>query len=317
MELQKHDATDFIFGHANVEYVEDECCPTWDRVINDIFDGDDALADYVRTLFGYAISGTTELEVFPVCYGGGCNGKSTIVQTLIRIMGDYSALLPSEIFDAKQTQHPTYVAKLKGARVAFVAELESDLHLSESMVKKITSQDAIEARRMREDPWMFTPSHTTLLCTNHKPVVKGTDNGIWRRLKLIPFTVDLSGKEDTTIPSKLAQEHSGILNWVLKGYAKYRKEGLVDCEAVLEATAEYRKSEDVFGSMFEELFEVSDKDLPTQQAFFSYQHAGGRLGRYKFNQAMGDHGYFKTKKQENGKRSWVFEGLTLNREDAS
>jgi putative DNA primase/helicase len=314
MELQKHNANDFIFGNADVEYVEDQCCPTWDRVINDIFDGDKDLSDYVQTLFGYAISGTTELEVFPVAYGGGCNGKSTIVQTLERIMGDYSTHLPSEIFDAKQTQHPTYVAKLKGARVAIVAELESDLHLSESMVKKITSQDAIEARRMREDPWTFTPSHTTLLCTNHKPVVKGTDNGIWRRLKLIPFTVDLTEVVDPTIPGKLDQEFSGILNWILSGYVRYKSEGLKDCKAVSDATAEYRKSEDVFGSMFEELFEKSDCDTKTQDAFSSYQRAGGRLGRYKFNSQMEEHGHPKTKKQISGERFWVFEGIQLAKE---
>lgn len=314
MELQEHNAADHIIGHCNVEYVKDKPCPTWERVIDDIFAGDKELIWYVQRLLGYCISGTTELEIFPVAYGDGSNGKSTVVQTVAHLLGDYAVAIPSEIFNAKMDKHPTYLARLKGARLAAVAELESDVQLSESVVKKITSQDKIEARRMREDPWEFAPSHTTLLCTNHKPKIKGSDAGIWRRIKLIPFTVCLQGREDHSIPTKLKTELSGILNWLLEGYRGYKAEGLTDCGAVNEATQEYRYGEDDF-QMFLDDF-TSDKVsgfFGLAEGYEAYQRQGGRKSKKNFAAEMERCGHKKIRKSISGQRFLGFEGLVLNR----
>jgi putative DNA primase/helicase len=311
-ELQPHDPADLIMGFCNTDYIEDAKCPVWIKVLNDIFNKDKDLINYVQKLLGYAISGTTELEIFPVAYGGGCNGKSTVVQTLARLLGSYAVHLPSEMFNAKMELHPTYFAALKGARLAAVAELESNIELSESTVKKITSQDRIEARRMREDPWMFDPTHTTLLCTNHKPKVKGSDEGIWRRLKLIPFTVDLTDFKDTTVPERLIGEYAGILNWLVEGHTLYKQEGLEDCEAVLLATKEYRENEDTFQIFLEEMVETDHGgSVGVSESFIAYTRQGGRLGKKNFISEMERCGHMRSRKRVGDSRPFVFTGIKL------
>ena len=128
--------------------------------------------------------------------------------------------------------------------MALMAELEANISLAEATVKKICSQDMIQGHRMRRDPISFRPTHLSMLASNHKPDCRGTDNGIWRRLVLVPFTVNLEEKKDVTIPQQLVSEYGGILGWLLKGYKDFAENGLGTCKAVEQATLEYRDDED-------------------------------------------------------------------------
>jgi len=261
---------------------------------------------------GYSISGDTSDPVFNVFFGFGANGKSTIVGAISDLLGEYARNLPSELFDKQKELHPTYLASLRGARLAVVAEMESDVQLAEATVKKVTSTDMIEARRMREDPWSFRPTHTSILCTNHLPNVKGSDRGIWRRLKCVPFTVDLTDRKDATIPARLVEEYAGIANWLIEGHRQYKKHGIGTCEAVEEATASYREGEDEFRRIFEDLFCKSENAfLPVVDALQTYAANGGRLGRKKFVAEMGRLGWVAKRHRINGSQIHSFKNLRL------
>lgn len=313
-EFRGHDPKDYIFHRTETNYVEGQQAPLWDKVVDDIFAGDVELISYVRRVLGLSVSGDCSDPIFNVFYGDGANGKSTIVGTVGDMLGEYSCHLPSELFDRNQSLHPTYQASLYGARLAVVAEMESDITLSEATVKKLTSMDKIEARKMRQDPWHFTPTHTSILCTNHLPQIKGSDLGVWRRIKLVPFVVNLTAVKDVTIPERLKAEYSGIANWLIQGYREYKvKGGVGSCKAVDEATEEYRNDEDEFARVFEDLFEEApDAVLTVVDAHQSYVSSGGRLGRKKFCSEMARLGYDNRRVSVSGSRPRGFVGIKLS-----
>ena len=310
-KFKGHSPNDFCFSQCSTNYVEGAKSETWEKVIDDIFSGDRELISYVRRVLGCALGGDTSDPHFNIFYGDGCNGKSTIVQCIADLLGDYSKHLPSDLFDAKKELHPTYLASLHGARLAVISEMEADVSFSEAMIKKVTSQDTIEARRMREDVWSFTPTHTSILCTNHKPVVKGQDVGVWRRLKLVPFLVDLTDKKDITIPNRLRTELAGVANWLLQGNREGRAEGIGSCKAVDDATEEYREAEDEFSRVFMDLFDKKIGAVVTvEDAFSAYASAGHRLGRKKFIKEMKRVGYDHERHSVSGRRMNCFLGIT-------
>jgi len=313
-EFRGHDPKDYIFHRTETNYVEGQQAPLWDKVVNDIFAGDVELISYVRRVLGLSVSGDCSDPIFNVFYGDGANGKSTIVGTVGDMLGEYSCHLPSEMFDKNRDLHPTYTASLYGARLAVVAEMESDVSLSEATVKKLTSMDKIEARKMRQDPWHFTPTHTSILCTNHLPQIKGSDLGVWRRIKLVPFEVNLTAVKDVTIPERLKAEYSGIANWLIEGYREYKAMGEVgSCEAVDTATEEYRNDEDEFARVFEDLFEKCEGAIVTVvDAHQSYVSSGGRLGRKKFCSEMARMGYENRRVSVSGSRPRGFVGIKLS-----
>jgi putative DNA primase/helicase len=161
--------------------------------------------------------------------------------------------MPDLLMAKKNDGHPTDRADLFGKRLVVAIETEAGRRLSETMVKQLTGGDRIRARRMCEDPWEFSPTHTVVMATNHKPVIRGTDNGIWRRLKLIPFTVALDDEHaDQAMPEKLRGEGPGILAWFVRGCLAWQEIGLSAPSEVTEATAEYRRDEDIIGAFLEE-----------------------------------------------------------------
>ncbi len=194
-------------------------------------------------------------------HGYGCNGKSTVIETIAALFGDYSAVTTSDLLDAKKGLHPTYVAAIVGKRFVLVDEMAEDIILNEAQVKKLASTDTMTARVMRGDPFQFKPSHMPWLSTNHIPSVNGNDDGIWRRIRLIPFTVSLKGRQDTTIKDRLMAELPGILLWCLEGLKDYyANQGFIEPEVVRLATTDYRETEDEFGSFWENNLEPTNDE---------------------------------------------------------
>ena len=191
---------------------------------------DDAeLIGFVRRLAGYWLTGSVRDHVLPVFHGTGANGKSVFLGTLLAMLGpDYACKSPASLLLANAAeQHPTGLADLHGKRLVACIEADAGRRLNEALVKELTGGDSIRARRMREDFWEFAPSHKLVLATNHRPAVRGTDNGIWRRLRIVPFGVTIpTQQQDTELPDKLAVELSGILNWALLGCAEWLADGL-------------------------------------------------------------------------------------------
>jgi putative DNA primase/helicase len=219
------------------------------------------LRAFVRRLVGYCLTGSTQEHVLPFLYGIGSNGKSTFLNVVLALLGvDYAIKAPTDLLLAKKNEtHPTELADLFGKRFVACIEAEDGRRLAESLVKELTGGDRIRARHMREDFWEFSATHKIWLAANHKPQVRGTDHGIWRRIKLIPFTVIIpDDQQDKELLNKLLAELPGILNWALAGCLEWQQAGLGEPPAVKAATADYRNEMDVLGDFIADRCIIGD-----------------------------------------------------------
>lgn len=253
-KLRPHDPADFLSKQSPVVFDAAAACPRWLEFLHGVTCKRAELADYLRRLAGYSLVGVTSEHILAFLYGDGANGKSTFTETVMAMMGkDYAMRSAPELLMEKGDAHPTERADLHGKRLVTTNEIGAGRSLNEALVKDLTGGDKIRARRMREDFWEFTATHTVWMAGNHKPRIKGTDNGIWRRLKLIPFDRKFSEEEqDKSLPAKLLAELPGILNWALQGCLEWQKSGLGEPEAVTKATAAYRDEQDVIGAFLAE-----------------------------------------------------------------
>ncbi len=255
-ELREHRRDDYITQICDVEWDERAECPTWERFVEQAMGGKLELVLYLQRLVGYAITGLTTEHVLAFFHGEGNNGKSTFVEALLRMLGEYACAVPRELLieDRNGAQrHPTELARLHGKRLAVCAETKDGDKLDEAKVKDLTGGTTIAVRRMNEDFWDLQPTHTFLMCGNYKPVVTGTDLGIWRRIRLVPWTVIVAQEDvDTDLPRKLGREHAGILRWAAMGCLEWQRVGLAAPIEVSEATQAYRDESDVHAEFLDE-----------------------------------------------------------------
>lgn len=251
-KLRPHDRRDLCTKLAPVVYDPNAKCPTWDSFIDRAMGGDPELVAYLRRVVGYSITGSTREHILGFFFGGGANGKSTFLVTIGAMLGDYAGPAPRGLlFRARGERHPTEYAALHGKRFVTLAEIEAGASFDEALVKDLTGGDVISTRRMREDFWSFVPSHKLFIAGNSKPTVRGDDDGIWRRLRLVPFTVTIPERErDTRLPEKLCAELPGILAWAVRGCLEWQAQGLGDPPAVTAATRDYRTESDTIGDFF-------------------------------------------------------------------
>ena len=307
--LKPHDQADTITKLCPVEFDPDAACPLWESTLDLFFASDQKLIAYWQRVCGYALVGVIRDHVMPIAYGEGSNGKSTILGTMLDVLGpDYAMKAPPDMLMAKaHDSHPTERADLFGKRLVVAIETAEGRRLDETMVKELTGGDKIRARRMREDFWEFSPTHTLIMATNHRPKIRGTDNGIWRRLKLVPFSVKVTGdQDDKGMAAKLLGEAAGILAWAVRGCLAWQVNGsLREPDSVLAATAEYRSEQDVLGSFLAELT-VQNPSIRTRcgevyQAYKQWaEDAGERpLTLTEFGNRMKDRGI--SQKISNGK----------------
>lgn len=248
-ELRPHNRDDLLTKLAPVTYSPSATCPTWIAFLERIMGGNSELIAYLQRASGYSLTARVSEQCLFFLYGGGSNGKSTFVGLLQTLLGDYAHQAPSDLLLAKRgdSSHPTELAALFGMRLVATVEVDDGRRMAESMLKQITGGDLISARRMREDFWTFAPSHKIFLIANHKPVIKGTDQGIWRRIHLVPFDVTIGEAEkDVNLPDKLSAELPGILAWCVRGCLGWQRlKGLKMPVSVSSATAAYRGEMDV------------------------------------------------------------------------
>ena len=253
-EFREHRQEDMITKIANVEYDPDADCPMWKQFVREIMDYKAEIINFVQAAAGWALSGDISEQAMFILFGTGANGKSTFLNTIMYLLGDYATATLTETFMKKSgDQYTNDIARLRGTRFVTTTEAEQGRRLSEPLIKKITGNDQMTARFLYGEFFNFTPTFKIFMATNHKPVIKGTDYGIWRRIKLIPFTTRIpEEKQDKHLETKLREEASGILNWLLEGTARWRQEGLKTPRAVLLATDEYRGEMDVIGNFLKE-----------------------------------------------------------------
>ena len=252
--FRRHKQRDRITKVAGCNFDAAATAPAWTAFLQEIMGGDTELIDYLQRLAGYALSGHRGEHLLPILWGAGANGKSTFLSTLQAVMGDYaSSAAPGLLIARNGNEHPTALANLQGRRLVVVSETGEAGRLNEEAVKLLTGGDMISARRMRMDFYMFQPTHLLALQTNHRPRIAGTDEGIWRRLRLLPFAVTIPAeKRDPALSDKLRAELPGIFAWAVEGWRKYQHNGFKTPKSVQAATAEYRSSSDAVGTFIEE-----------------------------------------------------------------
>jgi putative DNA primase/helicase len=250
--IRPHNQGDRLTKISPVEYRESAECPTWLRFLGEILP-DKELRTFLKRWFGWCLTGIVNEEILPIFYGTGANGKSTLVNMLLEILGDYGQQAPQDLLIAKRREHPTELADLFGRRLVASAESEEGVRLNESLVKQLTGRERVRARFIKQDFFEFDPTHKLVLLTNHKPTIRGSDKGIWRRLKVVPFEVTIpENKQDRHLTEKLRSELPGILRWGVEGCLEWQREGLPEAASIRAASDQYREEQDVLGAFFEE-----------------------------------------------------------------
>jgi putative DNA primase/helicase len=255
-ELRPHDREDFITQIVDVDYDLEAGAPIWSAFLSAAMRGSLGLTTYLQRLIGYTLTGRTDEHVLVFHHGHtGSNGKSTFLSTIRSLLGEYACSAPrSLLFEPKSgaEPHPTELARLYGKRLAICAEVPEHAELAEAKIKDITGGDVVSVRRMNENFWDLTPTHTLHAAGNHKPVVHGTDGGIWRRIKLVPWTVTIAEKDqDKNLAAKLRAELPGILAWAVHGCLEWQRIGLSEPYEVTGAGADFRAESDVLAGFFD------------------------------------------------------------------
>jgi len=251
-EPRDHDPALHLTKVSGAAYHPDAQAPEFARFLDRI-QPDQAMRDYLARLLGHTLTGRVVEHVLAIFCGVGANGKTTLTEAVRATLGDYAAATDPGLLIDLGDVHPTGVADLFGLRLALTGETDAGRRLAEGTVKRLTGGETVKARRMREDFWEFTPTHSIVMSTNHTPIVTGTDEGIWRRLRLVPFPVVIPAEErDGKLPERLALELDGILAWLVRGHREWRDRGLADPEPVTAATAEFRADADMLGLFLEE-----------------------------------------------------------------
>jgi putative DNA primase/helicase len=228
--------------------------PLWTAFLEKVTGDNPALIDFLQHFLGYCLTGHTHEHVLLFLYGLGANGKSVFINTVARILGDYAVGAPMELFMASNHErHPTELAKLCGARLVTAQETEKGRRWDMTKIKSLTSDDKITGRFMRQDFFDFVPTHKLIITGNHKPILRTVDEAIRRRIRLVPFTVEIpKAKRDPDLARKLEAEWPAILRWMIDGCLEWQRYGLVVPTVVRDATDEYLAGQDMMAQWIDE-----------------------------------------------------------------
>jgi putative DNA primase/helicase len=221
----------------------------------ELFEVDNDLVEFVSRSFGYSLTGDISEHGFFFLHGCGSNGKSRLVETILAVMGEYGATTAPEVVALTKSDTPMHhLAQLHGARFITLPETEETHRLAESRIKALTGGDEITACRKYEHPFCFRPQLKLWIHGNHKPEIRGTDNGIWRRVKFIPLkAIFCAERRDPTLQEKLARELPGILNYAIAACLRWQSSGLSCPATVKAATDSYRNEQDVLAEFLEDI----------------------------------------------------------------
>ena len=264
-KLRLHRATDYMTKITAVSPDVDCSAPNWLAFLDRITANNDELIAFLQRMAGYALTGSTQEHALFFGYGTGANGKTTFVNAITGVAGDYHRTAPIETFTAAQTErHPTDLAGLRGARLVTATETEEGRRWAEAKIKALTGGDKIAARFMRQDFFEYTPQFKLLIAGNHKPGLRSVDEAIRRRFHLVPFDVTIPPEErDSDLGERLRDEWPGILAWMIDGCLDWQKCGLAPPESVTSATAAYLEAEDAMAAWLDE---VGTRNVNTWEA---------------------------------------------------
>lgn len=320
-ELHDHDI-DKKFSHQTVaEYSDNVDAPLWEKFLNQIFNNDEELIHYVQKAIGYSFTGSVDEQCLFILNGRGRNGKSVFSNVVSDVAGNYAKQMNVQTIVAKKNQSGSAnsdIARLEGARIVTSSELNEGDRFDESLVKQLTGGDKILARFLYGSEFEYKPKFKIWMATNHLPIIRGTDDGIWRRIKIIPFNIQIpKEKVDKKLEYKLKAEYTGILNWIVQGAIMWQQEGLEDPEAVTKVIEAYRAEMDPLDAFLEECCTTGQSySIKAREMYDAYHEWAKESEEYKMS--MTKFGREMSKKLLRVKRrdGWYYVGLKLKEPDS-
>jgi putative DNA primase/helicase len=286
-KLQEHDKNKYFTKISSVEYTDKIDCPLWIEFLNQIFNNDQDLIGYIQRAIGYSLSGSTEEQMMFILYGNGRNGKSVFLDIITEMFGSYATNIQPQTIMVKQQSSGANsdIARLDGARLVTTTEPNEGVRLDEGLVKQLTGGDKVTARFLYENEFDFIPQFKLWMATNHKPIIRGTDDGIWRRMAIVPFTVQIpEHKVDKRLKHKLRRELMAILNWAVEGYMMWKKDGLQEPQTIKDQRKEYRGEMDVVEAFLEECCTQHESyKAPAKTLYQTYREWASENGQYLMN----------------------------------
>lgn len=310
--LHPHKPADNITKLCPVEYDSAARCPRWIQFLDEVFNGDRDVINYVAWAAGLVLTGHTDAQTFYVLHGVGSNGKSTFLNVLAEILGpDYSRTIPAEeLLFSFHERHSTERAGLRGVRLAVALETPGNARLNEVLIKSLTGGEAIRARFLYRDSFEFRPELKLWIATNHKPKIRDNSKGFWRRIRLVPFEIAFEGdRRDTGIMAKLRAEYPGILKWLVDMARGAAIEPVVP-SAIRAATDSYQAESDILLNFLNEvcLSTNSEADCVPKSLLYAKYEAwtdGKAESQRSFTKMMRDRGYLDAIRGENRNRVWI------------
>lgn len=295
--------------------------PTWARFLRDVTCGDTEMESYLQRAVGYTLTGSTREQCLFFLHGvgnegNGSNGKSTFIETVMAAMGEYAIVGAQSLLLTKRNEtHPTELAAVHGARLVAVQEMQANRTWDEVTIKTLTGDRVITARRMYEDFWNFTPTHKFWISGNGKPTVRGTDDGIWRRFRMIPFeAVFRDGARDVMLPEKLLGELPGVLAWAIAGCTAWQERGLDEPAKIKAATERYRQEQDTIGQFLEDVCileadgRVKRSDMRRAYEWWCEQEGCHPVGAKALNEQLRSRGMTEIAGVKKNAPRWIFDG---------
>jgi putative DNA primase/helicase len=305
-DFPAHQRSAYLTKLIPIEYHPNATCPVFERFLERILP-DPKVRAFTQRALGYSLTGSTIEQCLFILWGSGANGKSTLLEVVRDIFGEYATSSPIDTFLAKRDVGiQNDLARLCGVRFVTAVESGANRSIAEPLIKQLTGGDTITARRLYEEFFEFRPTFKIWLATNHKPRIRGTDHAIWRRIRLIPFTTTIpDGEQDKSLKDKLKAEHPGILRWMIDGAGAWLRDGLGQPEAVASATKAYRAEQDQLAGFFDECCVTApDLTTPTKAVYTAYvswaESAGEQVFTMReFGAVLSDRG-FTTGKSSGG-----------------
>lgn len=315
-ELADHNSSYLITKSCSTVYDPTSKCPSWINFLETVFSDDPDTIDLLQRIAGQTLLGTPEKDKLIILNGTGANGKSTFIDTIKNLLGDYAITMDSEAITQKTGGDKGYYkATLRGSRLALLNETDQGVKLDESFVKSIVDSGEISAREIYGRPFCFQPVATSIMATNYLPRIS-SNHSIKRRLIVIPFSKQIpeSQRKANFRKAYLEPELSGILNWMIEGLHNYYTSGLKPSKTVLDYTNEYFSSNDRVSTFIEQsCFEspsskIKLQDIKKAYALWAEQSGYKSVGNDRLSQEMRDRGY--NVRKSSGGIFWVF-GLIL------
>ena len=322
-KLLPADPTMLLTKQCNANFIGDPTYPLWKKFLYEIFQHDEETILSVQILLGYTLIGEVLDEILIICYGCGANGKSVFNNVISTVLGDYAKAAPSSMLKARRSDDSSPrndLAGIKGARYLSFNELQAGERLDEQVIKAIAGRELISARFLFGEFFEYKPTFTGWVRTNHRPIITGDDDGIWRKICLIPFNRRFTTDEqDPQLEKKLLAERDGILGWILEGVREYLKTGVNLSPRIKAEVNTYREESDVLGEFLQEKTrptpqgKIEQRDLYRRYQYWCEENGLKHQSKKSFSQRLKERGYPEGKSGKN--RYYV--GLELHEGDAA